>query len=64
MNIDAYALGQSVLNVALIVCILKLKQRTGQVGKHHDFQTDWLVHLDQRVQDLEAAECARKELTK
>jgi hypothetical protein len=59
VNIDAYALGQSVLNVALIVCILRLKMRTGQVARHHDFQTDWLVQLDQRVQELERKESAK-----
>ena len=32
VNIDAYALGQSVLNVALIVCILKLKRRSEDRG--------------------------------
>lgn len=36
----------------------------GMVRKRQRFHEDWLVHLDQRVQDMESAERARKELTK
>lgn len=62
MNIDAYALGQSVLNVALIVCILKLKRRVDAAGVDW-VAREWAQEHDLRLDDLEAAERARKELT-
>lgn len=63
MNIDAYALGQSVLNVALIVCILKLKRRADAPDVDW-VAREWLLEQDMRLDELEEAERARKELTK
>lgn len=68
MSIETYALGQSVLNVALVVCILKLKRRVDAVESDSQSSANELygIYLDQcrNIADLEAAERARKELPK
>lgn len=64
MNIDAYALGQSVLNVALIVCVLKLKRRVDGIDFRTASTDNDVAGQHFRIEALEAAERARKELTK
>lgn len=43
-------LGQLLLNIALVVQHVRLKRSCDAVFSSH---TNWLVHLDQRVQELE-----------
>ncbi len=50
MNIDAYALGQSVLNVALIVCILKLKRRSEDRADTVDQRMEFLCDRIERLE--------------
>lgn len=64
MNVDAYALGQSVLNVALIVCILKLKRRVDEIDFRAASTDNDVAGQHYRIAVLESAERARKELTK
>jgi hypothetical protein len=50
VNIDAYALGQSVLNVALIVCILKLKRRSEDRADTVDQRMEFLCDRIERLE--------------
>lgn len=56
-----YTLAQTVLNVVMAVCILKLKRRVDEINGLSVENTCALLH---RIAALESAERARKELTK
>lgn len=65
MNIDGYAsLVQTVLNVVFAVCILKLKRRLDEIDFRTASTDNDVAGQHFRITALEAAERARKELTK